>query len=46
MTSGKIFRQREILPVNTYEEALADVKYAIQFHIETFGRGALLKRTL
>ena len=24
--------------VNTYEEALADVKSAIQFHIETFGR--------
>ena len=23
---------------NTYEEALADVKSAIQFHIETFGR--------
>ncbi|MCX6668228.1 MAG: hypothetical protein NTV25_00250 [Methanothrix sp.] len=26
---------------NTYEEALADVKSAIQFHIETFGREAL-----
>ena len=23
---------------NTYEEALADVKSAIRFHIETFGR--------
>jgi len=23
---------------DTYEEALADVKSAIQFHIETFGR--------
>lgn len=23
---------------NSYEEALADVKSAIQFHIETFGR--------
>ena len=23
---------------NTYEEALADVKSAIQFHIETFGQ--------
>jgi predicted RNase H-like HicB family nuclease len=26
---------------NTYEEALADVKSAIQFHIETFGDEAL-----
>jgi predicted RNase H-like HicB family nuclease len=26
---------------DTYEEALADVKSAIQFHIETFGRKAL-----
>ena len=26
---------------NTYEEALADVKSAIQFHIETFGREAI-----
>jgi predicted RNase H-like HicB family nuclease len=26
---------------NTYEEALADVKSAIQFHIETFGRQIL-----
>ena len=26
---------------DTYEEALADVKSAIQFHIETFGRQAL-----
>ncbi len=25
---------------NTYEEALADVKSAIQFHIETFGKEA------
>ena len=25
----------------TYEEALADVKSAIQFHVETFGEGAL-----
>lgn len=28
--------------VNTYEEALADVKSAIAFHIETFG-GEVLK---
>ena len=27
---------------NTYEEALADVKSAIQFHIETFGLDAVL----
>jgi len=26
---------------DTYEEALADVKSAIQFHIETFGREVL-----
>lgn len=26
---------------NTYEEALADVKSAIRFHIETFGREML-----
>jgi predicted RNase H-like HicB family nuclease len=26
---------------DTYEEALADVKSAIRFHIETFGRDAL-----
>ena len=26
---------------NTYEEALADVKSAIAFHIETFGVGVL-----
>ena len=26
---------------DTYDEALADVKSAIQFHIETFGREAL-----
>ena len=26
---------------NTYEEALADVKSAIRFHIETFGAEAL-----
>jgi predicted RNase H-like HicB family nuclease len=26
---------------DTYEEALADVKSAIQFHIETFGQGVL-----
>jgi predicted RNase H-like HicB family nuclease len=26
---------------DTYEDALADVKSAIQFHIETFGRDAL-----
>jgi predicted RNase H-like HicB family nuclease len=26
---------------DTYEEALADVKSAIQFHIETFGRRVL-----
>ncbi|MBU2617551.1 MAG: type II toxin-antitoxin system HicB family antitoxin [Euryarchaeota archaeon] len=26
---------------NTYEEALADVKSAIKFHMETFGKEAL-----
>lgn len=26
---------------DTYEEALADVKSAIQFHIETFGKNVL-----
>jgi predicted RNase H-like HicB family nuclease len=26
---------------NTYEEALADVKSAVLFHIETFGKDAL-----
>jgi predicted RNase H-like HicB family nuclease len=26
---------------NTYEEALADVKSAIRFHLETFGRESL-----
>ena len=26
---------------NTYEEALADVKSAIRFHLETFGREML-----
>lgn len=26
---------------NTYEEALADVKSAIQFHIESFGRDVI-----
>jgi len=26
---------------NTYEEALADVKSAIRFHIETFGRDVI-----
>jgi predicted RNase H-like HicB family nuclease len=30
---------------NTYEEALADVKSAIQFHIETFGRQVLESET-
>ena len=27
---------------DTYEEALADTKSAIRFHLETFGREALL----
>jgi predicted RNase H-like HicB family nuclease len=26
---------------NTYEQAMSDVKSAIRFHIETFGRGVL-----
>jgi predicted RNase H-like HicB family nuclease len=26
---------------NTYEEALADVKSAIRFHLETFGQDAI-----
>jgi predicted RNase H-like HicB family nuclease len=26
---------------NTYEEALSDVKFAIRFHIETFGKEVL-----
>lgn len=26
---------------DTYEEALSDVKSAIRFHIETFGRGVI-----
>ena len=26
---------------DTYEEALSEVKSAIQFHIETFGRGVI-----
>ena len=26
-----------VAPGNTYDEAMADVKSAIQFHIETFG---------
>jgi len=30
---------------DTYEEALADVKSAIQFHIETFGREVLNAET-
>ena len=30
---------------NTYEEALADVKSAIQFHIETFGSQILESET-
>lgn len=30
---------------NTYEEALADVKSAIQFHIETFGKDVLNAET-
>jgi predicted RNase H-like HicB family nuclease len=31
---------------DTYEEALADVKSAIQFHIETFGKDVLKAETL
>lgn len=30
---------------DTYEEALADVKSAIQFHVETFGLGVLETET-
>ena len=30
---------------NTYEEALADVKSAIQFHVETFGSQILESET-
>jgi len=30
---------------DTYEEALADVKSAIEFHIETFGREVLESET-
>lgn len=30
---------------DTYEEALADVKSAIQFHIETFGKDVLKVET-
>ncbi|MEW5830524.1 MAG: type II toxin-antitoxin system HicB family antitoxin [Chloroflexota bacterium] len=30
---------------DTYEEALADVKSAIQFHIETFGKDVLNAET-
>jgi len=30
---------------DTYEEALADVKSAIQFHIETFGKDVLNTET-
>jgi len=30
---------------DTYEEALADVKSAIRFHIETFGREELEKES-
>jgi len=29
---------------NTYEEALADVKSAIQFHIESFGLCQIMKK--
>jgi len=31
---------------NTYEEALADVKSAIQFHIESFGKDAFIEEGL
>lgn len=31
---------------DTYEDALADVKSAIQFHIETFGKDVVLDETL
>lgn len=30
---------------DSYEEALEDVKSAIQFHIETFGKGVLTDET-
>jgi predicted RNase H-like HicB family nuclease len=30
---------------DTYEEALADVKSAIQFHIDTFGQGVFDNET-
>jgi len=30
---------------DTYEEALADAKSAIRFHIETFGRGVIEDET-
>lgn len=30
---------------DTYEEALADVKSALAFHVETFGRGVLESET-
>ena len=30
---------------NTYEEALADVKSAVKFHIKTFGRQVLKSET-
>ncbi len=29
----------------TYEEALADAKSAVQFHIETFGRDVMLRQS-
>jgi predicted RNase H-like HicB family nuclease len=31
---------------NTYEEALADVKSALRFHVETFGAGVLEPESL
>lgn len=31
---------------DTYEEALADVKSAIQFHVETFGKNTLLYKVI
>jgi predicted RNase H-like HicB family nuclease len=31
---------------NTYEEALADVNFAIQFHIETFGQDVIESESL
>ena len=30
---------------DTYEEALADVKSAIQFHIETFGENVIMNES-